>query len=254
MSRRCRPRRSRPGTSGCRPAGPRCRGRTWPVNDMKSSPCANATANVHGRQLARLHLNPRPLCAVSGIRLGGACGAAARRQRRPAALGRPRPSHAGPHLRSPQIKAAHTACIGAPRGRLPRHPSVQLAVAASRAPFGRRQGRSAFADPGPGTPTRIGSAPARMTGKSRMALNRACAAGVCRGGGTAAGCPLAGGPVPRSFTRLLGCDCRPGLWIDGDSYSREHRVGRRVLHLHGEVEGARLGWRSGQDVVEVGGG
>ena len=158
MSRRCRPRRSRPGTSGCRPAGPRCRGRTWPVNDMKSSPCANATANVHGRQLARLHLNPRPLCAVSGIRLGGACGAAARRQRRPAALGRPRPSHAGPHLRSPQIKAAHTACIGAPRGRLPRHPSVQLAVAASRAPFGRRQGRSAFADPGPGTHShRIGA-------------------------------------------------------------------------------------------------
>jgi len=80
-----------------------------------------------------------------------ACGAAARRQRRPPALGRPRPSHAGRHLRSPQIKAAHTACIGAPRGRLPRCPSVQLAVVASRAPLGRRQGRSAFADPGPGT-------------------------------------------------------------------------------------------------------
>ena len=73
-------------------------------------------------------------------------------------LGGPRPSHAGPHLRSPQIKAAHTACIGAPRGRRPRHPSVQLAVAASRAPFGRRQGRSAFADPGPGTHShRIGA-------------------------------------------------------------------------------------------------
>ena len=251
MSRRCRPRRSRPGTSGCRPAGPRCRGRTWPVNDMKSSPCANATANVHGRQLARLHLNPRPLCAVSGIRLGGACGAAARRQRRPAALGRPRPSHAGPHLRSPQIKAAHTACIGAPRGRLARYPQCPAPGRRVRgSPSGGAKGdrRSPTLDP---APTRIGSAPARMTGKSRMALNRACAAGVCRGGGTAAGCPLAGGPVPRSFTRLLGCDCRPGLWIDGDSYSREHRVGRRVLHLHGEVEGASLGWRSGQDVVEV---
>ena len=228
------------------PAAPRSRQRPQP-------PVTRTPPTVEGTSC---HI-PRQRHAVANESLldqGGACGAAARRQRRPPALGRPRPSHAGPHLRSPQIKAAHTACIGAPRGRLPRHPSVQLAVAASRAPFGRRQGRSAFADPGPGTPTRIGSAPARMTGKSRMALNRACAAGVCRGGGTAAGCPLAGGPVPRSFTRLLGCDCRPGLWIDGDSYSREHRVGRRVLHLHGEVEGASLGWRSGQDVVEVRGG
>lgn len=45
-----------------------------------------------------------------------------------------------------------------------------------------------------------------------------------------------------------------GSIFDVDSYGREHRVVLRVLHLHGEVEGAGLGWRSGQDVVEVRGG
>ena len=63
----------------------------------------------------------------------------ARRQRRPPALGRPRPTHAGPYPQATQIKAAQTPTRPHCARAVNLAPNVQLAATASRAPYGRRR-------------------------------------------------------------------------------------------------------------------